>query len=247
MLGVRNSSIFLSNCTIWVEGLTDRLYLRHYLKLYQEYSNKSDKTKRVFKEDLHFSFVEYSGGNITHWSFLGDGSDEKPTINYEKICNKIFLIADKDYADDKVTKKETEKMIRHKKLKELLGNNFYRLNCVEIENLIKENVLEKVIKEFEKIEDLVISFSQEKYAEKRIGRFIDEKILNNNSTRKGKNQEGKIEDNKYKYSEKSGTIKDKEKFCTLALKHTKDYEKDLSKEAKALCEKIYDFIKSHNE
>lgn len=247
MLGVRNSSIFLSNCTIWVEGLTDRLYLRHYLKLYQEYSNKSDKTKRVFKEDLHFSFVEYSGGNITHWSFLGDGSGEKPTINYEKICNKIFLIADKDYADDKVTQKETEKMIRHKKLKELLGNSFYRLNCIEIENLIKENVLGKVIKEFEKIEDLVISFSQEKYAEERIGRFIDKKILNNSSTRKGKNQEGKTEANKYKYAEKSGTIKHKEKFCTLALKHTKDYEKDLSKEAKELCEKIYDFIKSHNE
>src|SRR5205807_682440 len=25
-LGVRNSSVFLSNCTIWVEGITDRRY-----------------------------------------------------------------------------------------------------------------------------------------------------------------------------------------------------------------------------
>ncbi|NQZ58394.1 MAG: AAA family ATPase [Lentisphaeraceae bacterium] len=33
-LGVLNSSVFLSNKTIWVEGLTDRLYLRAYMEMY---------------------------------------------------------------------------------------------------------------------------------------------------------------------------------------------------------------------
>ena len=32
-LGVRNSSVFLANCTIWVEGITDRLYLKKYLEV----------------------------------------------------------------------------------------------------------------------------------------------------------------------------------------------------------------------
>ncbi|CAG0968295.1 hypothetical protein PHYC_01104 [Phycisphaerales bacterium] len=35
-LGVRNSSVLLSNCTIWVEGPTDRMYIRHYLNLFQD-------------------------------------------------------------------------------------------------------------------------------------------------------------------------------------------------------------------
>ncbi len=34
LLGVNSSSVFLSNCTIWVEGISERLYFRHYLELY---------------------------------------------------------------------------------------------------------------------------------------------------------------------------------------------------------------------
>jgi AAA15 family ATPase/GTPase len=33
-LGVRNSSVFITNATIWVEGKTDRLYLKAYMKKY---------------------------------------------------------------------------------------------------------------------------------------------------------------------------------------------------------------------
>lgn len=35
LLGVRNSSVLLTNCTIWVEGITDRRYIAHWLALYQ--------------------------------------------------------------------------------------------------------------------------------------------------------------------------------------------------------------------
>ncbi|MGR5961114.1 ATP-dependent nuclease [Bacillus cereus] len=40
ILGVRNSSVFLSNCTIWVEGITDRYYLKHFLKIYMNSMQK---------------------------------------------------------------------------------------------------------------------------------------------------------------------------------------------------------------
>jgi predicted ATP-dependent endonuclease of OLD family len=69
LLGVRDSSVFLSNCTIWVEGITDRLYFRHYLNLYFDNLSKNNNSAR-FKEDFHYSFVKYSGGIIAHWSFL---------------------------------------------------------------------------------------------------------------------------------------------------------------------------------
>ena len=44
-LGVQNSSVFLSNATIWVEGITDRLYLRAYMKKYIEELENSDDEK----------------------------------------------------------------------------------------------------------------------------------------------------------------------------------------------------------
>lgn len=37
LLGVKNSSVFLSNCSIWVEGITDRRYLAHYLAMYMNH------------------------------------------------------------------------------------------------------------------------------------------------------------------------------------------------------------------
>ena len=89
-LGVRNSSVFLSNCSIWVEGITDRLYLKHYLKLY------TDKypEKKQFRENLDYTFIEYGGGNLVHLNF--DQKDSSDTINAKYINNKIFLIADND-------------------------------------------------------------------------------------------------------------------------------------------------------
>ena len=44
LLGVRNSSVFLSNCTIWVEGITDRMYFKHYLALYMKKNANGNKT-----------------------------------------------------------------------------------------------------------------------------------------------------------------------------------------------------------
>jgi len=54
-LGVANSSVFLSNCTIWVEGITDRLYIRKYLELY----NIAHKDAKKYSEDLQPYSAKY--------------------------------------------------------------------------------------------------------------------------------------------------------------------------------------------
>src|SRR5262249_51876978 len=62
LLGTRNSSVFLSNCTVWVEGITDRRFLSHYLDLYQKTLRAANADKGtaqfIAEEDLHYSFVE---------------------------------------------------------------------------------------------------------------------------------------------------------------------------------------------
>lgn len=229
LIGVRNSSVFLSNCTLWVEGITDRMYLRKYLELYQNYESekakKENKPFQVFKEDLHYSFVEYGGGNITHWSFTDDDSSLK-TIRALRINNKILLVADKDN-----TKKGSKKAERHDKLKDILRDNFYLLPCKEIENLLSYSVLRKVIADYEgKKNPEDIALKSGNYEQKSLGTWI-----NNNLDLDGKRN----------YADKSGTVSDKLGFAKKAIKNIDKYE-DLSEEAQTLAKKIYDFIGSHN-
>lgn len=224
LLGVRNSSVFLSNCTIWVEGITDRLYFRHYLEKYMEHlrDTSSDSYKEL-REDYHYSFVEYGGGNITHWSFLQE-LDGETTINVGRLCGKLFLIADGD--NDATSKKP-----RHQKLSDKLGDRFYLLRCREVENLLSKDILGKVISDYEGVA-YTPDFVEEDYKDKYLGEFIEEK-LGSSKKRRGS------------YKSDSGTIKDKPTFCKKALGYIEDWN-NLSDEAKQISEKMYQFILQNN-
>jgi hypothetical protein len=227
LLGVRNSSVLLSNCTIWVEGITDRKYISHYLELYQN-KLKSDVGKEdhfeILREDMHYSFVEYSGANITHWSFLEEeGSD---TINIDYLCGKLFIITDKDDQDSHA--------MRHDKLKAKLDDRYYCLPVREIENLLTPEILRKVITDYEKSSPIFPEFKQDDYRDAYLGTFIEDTLLKGSKTRAGR------------YATESGTITQKIKFCDKAIDHIKTYD-DLSPEAQELSKRLYDFIKNNNQ
>jgi predicted ATP-dependent endonuclease of OLD family len=220
LLGVKNSCVFLSNCTIWVEGITDRRYLSHYLNLYMDTLEGENDLLKRFKEDLHFSFVEYSGGNITHWSFL----DEKTGIVVERLCGKLFLIADKDDEEDKA------KTDRRAKLEKVLKERYHCLECREIENLLSPEVLKKVVEEFAG-KSIKFDYKYEDYKNEYLGSFIEEKGY---KKRKGG-----------KFAEKSGTITQKVAFCEKAISHIKSFD-DLTEDAQGLTRKLYTFIQVNN-
>lgn len=220
-LGIRNSSVFLSNCSIWVEGITDRLYLKHFLDLY---INKHPEKSR-FRENIDFTFIEYGGGNLAHFNF--ETNDSTENINAKYINNKIFLIADNDNSMPTSIKGK-----RKSRLKEILGENFYELQVLEIENLITQNALKTVLIEQNpaKVDLINQKFEREKkFKDKKLGKYIDE--LFNNELRK--------------YSSDSGTIKNKLEFCNAVIKAITDFD-SLSEEAKILTEKIYCFIEKNN-
>ena len=161
-LGVRNSSVFLSNCTIWIEGVTDRKYIKKYFDIYQKHLKK--KAKKYlrehsdekfdfieFREDYHYSYVEYSGNNITHWSFLDDETelDNVAKINVERLCGKVCLIADRDNLKVEKGEEKPQKVERFEKLQKQIGNRFYPLNCKEIENTLSKNTIAEVVKYYE--------------------------------------------------------------------------------------------------
>ena len=215
LLGVYNSSIFMSNCTIWVEGISDKILISKYLKIYLEHNNEKE-----YKEDIHYSFVEYGGNNITHWSFIDN--DDIATINASGITNKSFMICDNDN-DKKITRKKI--------LQSIFGTERYcELKVREIENTIKRSVLEKTL--FQGKEVLI----KKKYDEKE---YMNKEIYM-----------GSFIDKHYKltkqYSNKStGTIKNKLEFSKKVSSNINNID-DLSKHAIELCEKIFAFIKKSN-
>ncbi len=229
LIGVKNASVFLSNCTIWVEGITDRIYLRKYLELYQHTQIKS------FKEDTHFSFVEYGGNNITHWSFLDDQDEKNKNINVDRLCGKLMLISDSDGAgmDTKGNpqKKKEKKYVRFQQLKAKLGDRYCLLTVREIENLLTKEIIEKVVSENEKNNQLDFSkFDKQKLKQQPIGKYINDKVV------------GVERD----YASDSGSIKDKVNFAKKAVAKMKSLS-DMSEEAIELTQKVYHFIKSQNQ
>ncbi|WP_164998548.1 ATP-dependent nuclease [Chryseobacterium sp. 3008163] len=148
-LGVNNTSVFLANASIWVEGISDRNYIKAFLKAYCDAGEG-----RVYpKEDIDFTFFEYAGGNIEHYILgeeLNDNEEERfvEEINALALSNKIFLLADSDMA-----KEGTKKHLRLKSFEEKFSRdkNFDGLilwNIRESENLLPKEVWKKILIEF---------------------------------------------------------------------------------------------------
>jgi predicted ATP-dependent endonuclease of OLD family len=219
LLGVRNSSVFLSNCTIWVEGITDRRYIAHWLKLYMEASTG----RRRFKEDLHYSFVEYSGSNITHWSFLDETGP-----NVDRLCGKLFLIADSDNA-----KPGEKKFQRLQQLKDKLGDRFHCLPAKEIENLLSPHVLKAVLRAFGEADaNVVLPRAHESYLNKPLGTFIESQMIKPAKSNMRRYADGK-------------TIRDKLPFCEKAVVAMRTWD-DVSEHAQRLTEQLIAFIETNN-
>ena len=141
-IGVNNSSVFMANCSIWVEGVSDRIYIRAFLKSFCKYLNVNYP-----KEDIDFAFFEYAGTNISHYFF--DNIDEVEqdefirNINAMALSNRIFLLADSDNATFNSAKGK-----RLKNLEDARSNNF--VQCIirshrEIENFLPNEVWEKLV------------------------------------------------------------------------------------------------------
>lgn len=233
LLGVRNSSVLLSNCTIWVEGITDRRYLAHWLTLYdkvrQKNAEQQQQAYRSFKEDLHYSFVEYGGGNITHFSFLEQDVESEDQINVERLCSKLFLITDQDGAEP-----ESAKGRRHSVLQDRLGDRYCCLSGREIENLIHPNVVKAVLHSYG--EENLPEFEHSAYLQAKLGDFIEDLLTKSGSQKKRKGP----------YAKESGTITDKIGFCRRAIEASESWD-DLSDHAQTLIKRVYDFISSCNE
>ena len=149
-LGVRPSATYLANATIWVEGVSDCAYLRAYMKAFVNYlkvrgnywGERLAQRLEQYKEDRHYAFVEYSGANLTHFSFKDEDCDEGPgqdasntVTRVSDLCSKAVVIADGDIT-------ESNKGDRWIHFARQLNKRFISLPCKEIENLIPDALMQ---------------------------------------------------------------------------------------------------------
>lgn len=227
ILGVKNSSVFLANCSIWVEGHTDAKYISSYLNAYLE-----ENELPPFKEDIEFSFYIYGGSNISHYLFSAE-SESEDLLGQEKIkaqflSNRIFLIADQDEGKED----------KHLNILQQENKNFkyYKLPVREIENLLSVKQLKLFLPEIAraiKKETLETADLHEKdYRKKYLGTYLSQELGAKNIP-KG-------------FVDKSGTLKTyyKNKLSEKIQENIRWNEMSLS--AKKLATEVYSFISEHN-
>ncbi|WP_445405023.1 AAA family ATPase [Acinetobacter vivianii] len=272
-LGVRPSSLYLANCTIWVEGVTDRMYLskliQKYIQVLDSSFDSKDKEKakkyKSFMPNFHYAFIEYAGGNITHWSFLDDYPTKEEALEFlqnskgltaKAITKNILLLADGD------NEGKAERLLEWR---DELKENVYTLPCKEIENTLTASIIYKAcLIKFMGIkkastQTTLSSDTQNKLTQKGFARDKDKfdiEKLNASINFISAEGIGKIIDDTIRidntdntlrlFSDASGTIDDKVSFCEIC-KVLMTYEDwDLTEPAKSVCEKIFNHIATCN-
>lgn len=248
-LGVKPSSVYLANCTIWVEGITDRLYITKYMEKYLAELEKSDseqyKKYRRFMPNYHYTFVEYAGSNLTHWSFSDDYADhlDDKGLSAKAVASEMLLIADGDIKN----KPERVKALQTEFKKE----NYFILKCKETENTLPKDSIINVAKskfsrlraETKKSYDILLidEITEENYfdhSEFGIGKLLDQAIKKPTST---------TTRTAFADGQGVGTIKYKLDFCREIIKDFDDHPNwQLTPKAKELCERIFQHIEKCN-
>ena len=248
-LGVKPSSVYLANCTIWVEGITDRLYITKYMEKYLAELEKSGseqyKKYRRFMPNYHYTFVEYSGSNLTHWSFSDDYADhlDDKGLSAKAVASEMLLIADGDIKN----KPERVKALQTEFKKE----NYFILKCKETENTLPNDSIINVAKskfsrlraETQKSYDILLidEITEENYfdhSEFGIGKLLDQAIKKPTST---------TTKTAFADGQGVGTIKYKLDFCREIIKDFDDHPNwQLTPKAKELCERIFQHIEKCN-
>ncbi|WP_323151547.1 ATP-dependent nuclease [Pseudomonas glycinae] len=137
-LGYKASDILQSNCVIWVEGPSDRIYLNYWIK--------GHNTDLV--EGVHYTIMFYGGRLFRHVSGA-EASEEAPEdgeavddfISLRRINRHSAIVFDSDKASANSPLSETKR-----RLQKEFGSQAWVTQGREIENYLDEGLLFSSIK-----------------------------------------------------------------------------------------------------
>lgn len=103
-LDVRASDLLQSNCVVWVEGPTDRLYFNRWVSLF---------TNGKLQEGIHYQCVFYGGRLLAHLSAVApfEISDIEEAVKILRVNRNAIVIMDSDKSEEPSTLNMTKQRI----------------------------------------------------------------------------------------------------------------------------------------
>ncbi len=260
-LGVSPSSVFLANCTIWIEGITDRLYFVQYLKKYLEELKTTDEEKwkdySRFIDGYHYAFVEYQGSNLDHWDFAIDCPNDVDSSIDKGLpalltTSHALVVADADLRGKP----------RFTELQSQLNDNMIITQGKETENTLPTNLLRKKFFSMCPHSGLSNKGNQSKLAYKdEYDKYFDDSYESSNlgigeyldNILEAMRSDRIVpvvaeEETSFTFSEGGQkTIKNKSNFCRDVITLMENEDWNLTDSAKQICEKIFEHIKKNND
>ena len=142
-LGCKASDILQSNCVIWVEGPSDRIYMNYWI-------HGADET---LLEGLDYSIMFYGGRLLSH--LTGDPSSICSFVNLLKLNRNSFIVADSDKREESDSINDTKQRIKSE-----FKDRCWITEGREIENYLNDDEYEKVARRF----DEKFTLKNDKYA-----------------------------------------------------------------------------------
>lgn len=99
-LGFRASDLLQANSVVWVEGPSDRIYLKHWLH----------SIAPELLEGIHFSIMFYGGRLLSHLS--ADDPDVEDFISLRRLNRFITIIMDSDRSSARQRLNDTKKRVQ---------------------------------------------------------------------------------------------------------------------------------------
>jgi AAA domain, putative AbiEii toxin, Type IV TA system len=99
-LGYRASDLLQANCVIWVEGPSDRIYLRHWIK----------SVDPQLIEGVHYSIMFYGGRLLSHLS--ADDPEVVDFISLRRLNRFIMIVMDSDRSVPRGRLNPTKRRVR---------------------------------------------------------------------------------------------------------------------------------------
>jgi len=141
-IGCKASDILQANCIVWVEGPSDVIYLRHWIK----------KHDPELQEGFHFSLMFYGGSNIAQIAIEDDDSFEesykeeslKQLIEILPINRNFAIVMDRDRNDENEALKGKVQEVKEKAAQGLCYA--WVTDGREIENYLDVSVVQQIDK-----------------------------------------------------------------------------------------------------
>jgi len=163
-LDVKASDILQSNGLIWVEGPSDRVYIKHWIDILSDCR---------FKEGVDYQFLYYGGKNLSHYTAeTNESSELSDLINILKVNRNAVVVMDSDKNCDSEDIRSTKQRV----LEELESNGqvVWITEGREIENYLPADAINRRFQGKQKQIEKYKSFKD--YIKSKDKNFISHKV-----------------------------------------------------------------------